>query len=99
MPRKPRLDLADIPQHINQRGNDWQPCFFTAADYLCYLAQLREIDLREGCRVHAYALMTNHVHLLVTPTAAGRIARMMQALGRRYVPYFNDRHHRTGTLW
>lgn len=99
MPRKPRLDLADVPQHIIQRGNDRQPCFFCRADYLCYLAELREISLREGCRVHAYVLMTNHVHLLATPAAAGSIARMMQALGRRYVRYVNDRHRRSGTLW
>ena len=99
MPRKPRLDLAEVPQHIIQRGNDRQPCFFTDADYLRYLAELREISLHEGCRVHAYVLMTNHVHLLATPTTTGQIARMMQALGRRYVRYINDRHHRTGTLW
>ena len=99
MPRTPRLDLANTAQHIIQRGNDRQPCFFIEADYLCYLAELRETSLREGCRVHAYALMTNHVHLLVTPAAAGQIACMMQALGRRYVRYLNDRHHRTGTLW
>lgn len=99
MARTPRLDLAGIPQHIIQRGNDRQACFRTEADYLCYLAELREISLREGCRVHAYVLMTNHVHLLATPAAVGRIGRMMQALGRRYVRYFNDRHHRTGTLW
>ncbi|HET6632313.1 MAG TPA: transposase [Rhodanobacteraceae bacterium] len=99
MPRKPRLDLADVPQHIIQRGHDRQPCFFTEADYLCYLTELREISRREGCRVHAYVLMTNHVHLLATPAAAGQIGRMMQALGRRFVRYINDRHHRTGTLW
>jgi putative transposase len=99
MPRTPRLDLADIPQHIIQRGNDRQPCFRMDADYLCYLTELRETSLRENCRVHAYVLMTNHVHLLATPAAVGGIGRMMQALGRRYVRYFNDRHHRTGTLW
>lgn len=99
MPRKPRFDLAGVPQHIIQRGNNRQPCFFTEADYLCYLSELREISRREGCSVHAYVLMTNHVHLLATPDAAGQIARMMQALGRRYVRYVNDRHHRSGTLW
>lgn len=67
MPRRPRLDLAGVPQHIIQRGNDRQPCFFTEADYLCYLAELRKISLHEGCQVHAYVLMTNHVHLLATP--------------------------------
>lgn len=99
MPRQSRLDLPDIPQHVVQRGNDRQPCFFTQDDYPRYLAELREICHREGCRVHAYVLMTNHVHLLVTPSALGQISRVMQSLGRRYVRYINDRYRRTGTLW
>jgi putative transposase len=99
MPRQPRLDLAGIPQHIVQRGNDRQPCFFSEIDYLRYLDDLREITLRESCAVHAYVLMTNHVHLLMTPSSIGQIARIMQALGRRYVRYVNDRYRRTGTLW
>ncbi len=99
MPRPLRIDLPGIAQHVVQRGNDRQPCFFTDADYLCYHSELRDIARREGCAVHAYALMTNHVHLLLTPTAPGAVARMMQALGRRYVRYINTAHHRTGTLW
>jgi putative transposase len=99
MPRQPRLDLAHVPQHIVQRGNDWQPCFFETADFERYRAELREISMREGCAVHAYVLMTNHVHLLMTPTATGQIARVLQALGRRFVRHINDRYHRTGTLW
>lgn len=82
-----------------QRGNDRRPCFFTDVDYVRYLDELREITLREGCAVHAYVLMTNHVHLLMTPTDVGQVARVMQALGRRYVRFINDRYHRTGTLW
>lgn len=99
MPRRPRLDLAHITQHVVQRGNDRQPCFFTDPDYGRYLNELREITLREGCAVHAYVLMTNHVHLLMTPTASGQIARVMQSLGRRYVRYINEGYKRTGTLW
>ena len=99
MPRQPRLDLANIPQHIVQRGNDRQPCFFTDVDRMRYLQDLREIALREGCNVHAYVLMTNHVHLLMTPAASGQVSRVMQSLGRRYVRYINDRYRRTGTLW
>ena len=60
---------------------------------------MREISLREACNVHAYVLMTNHVHLLMTPAASGRVPRVMQSLGRRYVRYINDRYRRTGTLW
>lgn len=99
MPRPLRIDLPDIPQHIVQRGNDRRPCFFTDADYLCYLGELRNIAQREGCAVHAYVLMTNHAHLLLTPQRAGAVARTLQALGRRYVRYINDTYHRTGTLW
>ncbi len=85
MPRQPRLDISGIAQHIVQRGNDRQPCFFTDADRLRYLADLRELSQATGCRVHAYILMTNHVHLLPTPDAAGKVSAVMQALGRRYV--------------
>ena len=99
MPRSLRVDLPGVAQHVMQRGNDRRPCFFVEIDYIRYLQDLREIARREGCAVHAYVLMTNHVHLLMTPGATGSIGRTMQALGRRYVRYVNDRHGRTGTLW
>lgn len=99
MARLPRLDLPGIPQHIVQRGNDHQPCFAEAGDYLRYRQELREAAAKHGCALHAYVLMTNHVHLLVTPEAAGGASRMMQAIGRRYVGAFNARYRRTGTLW
>ena len=99
MPRQPRLHLAGVPQHIVQRGNDRQPCFFQDIDHVRYLDELREICLRESWAVHAYMLMTNHVHLLMTPSTQGQVVRVMQSLGRRYVRYVNDRYHRTGTLW
>ncbi len=97
--RQPRLDVPGIAQHVIQRGNDRRPCFFGESDYFRYLQALRELATREHCAVHAYVLMTNHVHLLVTPDARGQVSRMMQSLGRRYVRYVNDRYHRTGTLW
>jgi putative transposase len=99
MPRQPRPDISGIAQHVVQRGNDRLPCFFTEADYRRYLINLREVAVKHDCAIHAYVLMTNHVHLLVTPNAAGSISRMMQSLGRRYVSYINTAHHRTGTLW
>lgn len=99
MPRPLRIDLPGIPQHVIQRGNDRQPCFFTEADYLCYYSELRQMAQREACVIHAYVMMTNHVHLLLTPTAHGAVPRLMQALGRRYVRYINTTYHRTGTLW
>lgn len=99
MPRLPRLDVPGIPQHVVQRGNDRQPCFYSDGDRRRYLEDLREISLKLGCAVHAYVLMTNHVHLLATPRERGDLGRMMQALGRRYVRYVNDRYDRTGSLW
>jgi putative transposase len=99
MSRQPRPDVARVPQHVVQRGNDRQPCFFTEADYFRYLVDLRDAALRYEVAVHAYVLMTNHVHLLVTPTAVGGVSRLMQFLGRHYVPYVNATYRRTGTLW
>jgi putative transposase len=99
MARLPRLDLPGIPQHIVQRGNDRQACFADAADYLRYRQELGEAALRYDCALHAYVLMTNHVHLLTTPREPDGVSRMMQAIGRRYVGSFNARYRRTGTLW
>jgi putative transposase len=99
MPRRPRIDVPGLPQHIVQRGIDRQACFFTDRDRAQYLADLREITLKLDCAVHAYVLMANHVHLLATPRVAGDVGRMMQALGRRYVRAVNDRYGRTGSLW
>ena len=99
MPRKPRYYLPDVPCHVIQRGNDRQACFRAPADFQVYLETLATASERYGCSVHAYVLMTNHVHLLMTPTDREGISRTMQALGRRYVRYFNQQHGRTGTLW
>jgi putative transposase len=83
MARQPRLDLPGIAQHVVQRGNDRQVCFAADTDYLRYLQELREALSKHDCAVHAYVLMTNHVHLFATPAAIGGISRMMQAVGRR----------------
>ncbi len=99
MARQPRLDLPGIPQHIVQRGNNRLPCFLDDNDRRRYLHLLREALLATECRLHAYVLMDNHVHMLVTPTGYGGITRLMQKLGRQYVGQFNARHRRTGTLW
>ena len=99
MPRKPRFNLVGIPQHVIQRGNNREPCFFAEEDYQRYLDDLQESAEKYDCRVHAYILMTNHVHLLVTPMKKSGVSQMMQALGRRYVYYINKTYKRTGTLW
>ena len=99
MPRRPRILLADHPLHIVQRGINREPCFFAEEDYQCYLHWLEEAARDCGCAIHAYVLMTNHVHLLLTPTTPGAPARLMQSLGRRYVQYANRQYRRTGSLW
>jgi putative transposase len=99
MARQPRLDLPGIPQHVVQRGNNRLPCFLDNDDRTRYLHLLREGLRKTGCRLHAYVLMDNHVHLLTTPPEAGAVSRLMQAQGRQYVGQFNARHGRTGTLW
>lgn len=99
MARQPRIDLAGIPQHIIQRGNNRQACFFDDIDRFCYLKWLRDAADRYGVNIHAYVLMTNHVHMLATGSKRGSISLMMQSLGRRYVRYVNTSRERTGTLW
>ncbi|MFY2762575.1 transposase [Arenimonas sp. MALMAid1274] len=99
MPRRPRLLLPGMPLHVIQRGNDRQPCFLDDRDRRRYLDDLRVLARESHCAIHAYVLMGNHVHLLLTPGERGNVSRLMQALGRRYVRWFNDRHARCGTLW
>lgn len=99
MPRQPRLVLPGMAVHVIQRGNNRAPCFRTGNDYQLYLLHLRELSRKFGCAVHAYCLMSNHVHLLVTPPSAAACGALMRELGQRYVSYFNRRHERTGSLW
>lgn len=99
VPRTPRLDLPGVPQHVIQRGNARNPCFFRRSDYDRYLHFLVEAAGANACAIHAYVLMTNHVHLLATASRRGAIGRMMQDVGRRYVRIVNDAMGRTGTLW
>jgi putative transposase len=99
MPRRPRLALPNIPLHIIQRGNNRQACFFANEDYRIYLESLRESAAKTDCRIHAYVLMTNHVHLLLSAECADAPGALMKALGQRYVQYVNRTYRRSGTLW
>jgi putative transposase len=99
MPLLGRYFLPEQPLHVIQRGNNRQVIFFDDDDYACYRDWLAEAAAEYGCVVHAYVLMTNHVHLLTTPRDADSLPRAMQSLGRRYVRYVNTRYRRTGTLW
>src|SRR3954466_2686694 len=99
MARHPRLVVPDVALHIVQRGVDRRDCFAHDTDYLVYLSNLRALIAHKGCALHAYCLMTNHVHVLLPPPSADACATLMRDLGQRYVAYFNRRYRRTGTLW
>jgi putative transposase len=99
MPRLPRYVLPGQPQHVIQRGSNRCPIFVADEDYSCFRHYLKEASDRHGCHIHAYVLMTNHIHLLITPDSEESIAKAMQSVGRRYVQYFNATYQRTGTLW
>jgi putative transposase len=99
MSRTARVVIPDLTVHIVQRGHDRRRCFFAEADHFAYLDLLGTFAPRLGCSVHAYCLMTNHIHLLVTPHAPDSCAQLMKNVGQRYVQQINLRLGRTGTLW
>ncbi len=99
MPRRARLALGGVAWHIIQRGNNRSACFFCTTDYQHYLDTLFEQAAHYSCHIHAYVLMTNHVHLLLTPHEAQGPGLMMKHLGQRYVQYVNRTYQRSGTLW
>ena len=99
MARLPRLVIPDQPQHVIVRGNNREPIFLANEDYQFYLEKLKQACEKHECDLHAYVLMTNHVHLLITPHTEQGLSKVMQMIGRYYVQYFNYSYHRTGTLW
>lgn len=99
MSRKPRFNLPGIPQHIIQRGYNREPCFYGEDDCRCYLDELQDAAIRNQTHIHAYVLMTNHVHLLATPESPYGVTHMMQDLGRKFVRHMNRRYRRKGSLW
>ena len=99
MARLPRFVLPGHPQHVIIRGNNRDPVFNADEDYRFFLDKLLEATRKHQCEVHAYVLMTNHVHLLVTPHKEDGISKAIQFLGRYYVQYFNYTYQRSGTLW
>lgn len=99
MARLPRLSVPGYPHHVIQRGNNRQAIFLDQADRQQMLDLLELQARQDDVAIHAYVLMDNHLHLLVTPHTADGLSHMMQAVGRRYVRSFNDRHGRSGTLW
>lgn len=99
MARLPRYFVPGMPLHLIQRGNNRQVIFADDEDFAFFRDCLLDASRREGLAIHAYAFMTNHVHLLATPASATSAGRTLQSVGRRYVQYFNHRYGRTGTLW
>ncbi len=99
MPRKPRFFLPDVPVHIVQRGHNREAVFFEDDDYRAYLGWLKAASAKYDCQIHAYCLMTNHIHLLVTPSTKTGVTLMMQYIGRFYVPYINHKYGKTGSIW
>jgi putative transposase len=95
MARLPRLNMPGVPQHVIQRGNNRKACFFDEQDYKVYLAKLKEYSQKLEVSVHSFVLMTNHVHLLLTPTEGEGVSRLMQSLGRYYVRYINKKYDRS----
>ena len=99
MPRRTRVHIDGLPLHIVQRGHNRAACFFDDQDRVAYLGWLSDALEHERCWLHAYVLMTNHVHLLLTPEHAARVPQVLISVGRRYVQYINHTYGRTGTLW
>lgn len=99
MARQARTVIPGQAMHVMVRGNNREVLFFGDADRKIYLDWLREAAKQFSCSVHAFALMPNHVHLLMTPLHEESLAKTMQSLGRRYAQYFNQQHHRSGTIW
>lgn len=99
MARLPRFVLVGHPQHVIIRGNNREPVFNAEADYRFFLDKLSDAAKKHQCDIHAYVLMTNHIHLLATPNKVDGISKMMQMLGRYYVQYYNYTNKRSGTLW
>lgn len=99
MPRRPRLSLVAMLFHLIQRGDNRRACFFAESDYTFYLNELRAVCQAHRVSLYAYCLMTNHVHLLLTPAEADGPSLVMKRLGQRYVQYVNRTHGRSGTLW
>lgn len=99
MARQARIVIPGQAMHVLVRGNNREILFHESADYATYLNWLRTAAIQFSVMVHAYALMPNHAHLLVTPKEADSLGKLMQSLGRRYAQFFNQKHDRTGTIW
>jgi len=99
MPRKPRFFLSDIPVHVVQRGASREPVFFEAEDYKAYAFWMKDAAIKYDVAIHAFVLMTNHVHILITAQYGAAVSQFMQHIGRCYVPFINHKYGRSGSIW
>jgi len=99
MPRRARMYMPGLPYHVVQHGNNREACFIEPDDYLHSLELWKETTRRYGLAVHAYCLMTNHVHFLASPAKKNSLSKVMKVTGSRYAQYVNRKYQRTGTLW
>ncbi len=99
MPRRARMYLPGLPYHIVQRGNNREACFIEPENYQVYLDLWQQLSKRYGVAVHAYCLMTNHIHFLATPASDTALSDTLKGVGSRYAQYINKTYRRTGTLW
>lgn len=99
MPRRARLVIPDVPVHLIQRGHNRRACFFEERDFEYYLHWLGQFAREFECEVHAYALMSNHVHMAITAHATDALAQLMKKINQKYVAFINKKLGRTGTLW
>ncbi|MGH8601354.1 MAG: transposase [Gammaproteobacteria bacterium] len=99
MPRQARILLPGVTLHLLQRSNNRSDCFYAEDDYLYYCEILKDQAKKHGCAIHAWCLMSNHIHLLLTPLNSGSVGLMMKGLNQRYVQYINRYYHRSGTIW
>lgn len=99
MARLPRLSVAGCVHHCLQRAHPGQSAFIDREDREAYLQALQELAPKHAVQIHAYVLMHDHVHLLLTPGSPQAISLLLQDIGRRYVRQFNNRHQRRGGLW
>ena len=99
MPRKPRFFLPNIPVHVVQRGASREPVFFEDEGYKAYAFWMKEAAFKYNVAIHAFVLMTNHVHILLTAQSSTGVSQFIQHIGRRYVPFINHKYGRSGSIW
>jgi putative transposase len=98
MPRSARVVVPEMALHVRQRGHNREQCFFSDGDRVVYLGFLAFFARQFRCAIHAYCLMSNHVHLFLTPREEWGCALLMKFLGQCYTQHINKARGRSGSL-